>query len=428
MQQGHVTLDAVEITVLDEADHMADLGFLPVVTRIMDETPAERPAPAVLAPRSTTAWTSSSSRFLHNEVLHSVDEATSHVAAMTHHVFEVDDVDAKNDLVADPRLGHRPPHPLHAHQAPRQEAREAAHRSGHPRRRPARQPRRSRSATATSPRSATARSRCSSRRMSRRAACTSTTSSSSSTSTRPRSTRRTCTARAAPPAPAARATSSPSCCPRRSRTSKTLLRKAAITVTPAARHRRRRRAVTALVGDVAAVREARPARRGAAGRRRPVAGRERPAQARRPRRPARRRRSGPRSRPWHRRRLGRRRARHPAQGPVGSSRRDQGARTEAGRGPQPRRPVHGRAARGIRSPGRGQAAAPHGQPRVAVAQQPSRAGLTPRTPEGPADRWSTGPSSCHRLPSAATGNRAEARSGRVPLDLASRSGWLSLWA
>ncbi len=38
-------------------------------------------------------------RFLQNEVLHSVDEATSHVAAMTHHVFEVDDVDAKNDLV-----------------------------------------------------------------------------------------------------------------------------------------------------------------------------------------------------------------------------------------------------------------------------------------------------------------------------------------
>ena len=38
-------------------------------------------------------------RFLQNEVLHSVDEANSHVAAMTHHVFEVDDVDAKNELV-----------------------------------------------------------------------------------------------------------------------------------------------------------------------------------------------------------------------------------------------------------------------------------------------------------------------------------------
>lgn len=33
-------LDAIEITVLDEADHMADLGFLPVVTKILSATPA----------------------------------------------------------------------------------------------------------------------------------------------------------------------------------------------------------------------------------------------------------------------------------------------------------------------------------------------------------------------------------------------------
>ena len=34
------TLARVEITVLDEADHMADLGFLPAVTRLLDQTPA----------------------------------------------------------------------------------------------------------------------------------------------------------------------------------------------------------------------------------------------------------------------------------------------------------------------------------------------------------------------------------------------------
>ena len=39
MKQGYVRLDAIEITVLDEADHMADLGFLPGVTRILDKTP-----------------------------------------------------------------------------------------------------------------------------------------------------------------------------------------------------------------------------------------------------------------------------------------------------------------------------------------------------------------------------------------------------
>ena len=37
--QGHCDLGAVEITVLDEADHMADLGFLPGVKRLLDRTP-----------------------------------------------------------------------------------------------------------------------------------------------------------------------------------------------------------------------------------------------------------------------------------------------------------------------------------------------------------------------------------------------------
>jgi len=40
MRQRLVSLDSVEITVLDEADHMADLGFLPAVTRILDATPS----------------------------------------------------------------------------------------------------------------------------------------------------------------------------------------------------------------------------------------------------------------------------------------------------------------------------------------------------------------------------------------------------
>jgi len=34
------TLSDIQVTVLDEADHMADLGFMPAVTRILDETPA----------------------------------------------------------------------------------------------------------------------------------------------------------------------------------------------------------------------------------------------------------------------------------------------------------------------------------------------------------------------------------------------------
>ena len=40
MDQRACNLGEIEITVLDEADHMADLGFLPAVTRILDATPA----------------------------------------------------------------------------------------------------------------------------------------------------------------------------------------------------------------------------------------------------------------------------------------------------------------------------------------------------------------------------------------------------
>jgi superfamily II DNA/RNA helicase len=39
LDRGACTLGQIEVTVLDEADHMADLGFLPAVTRILDQTP-----------------------------------------------------------------------------------------------------------------------------------------------------------------------------------------------------------------------------------------------------------------------------------------------------------------------------------------------------------------------------------------------------
>jgi superfamily II DNA/RNA helicase len=41
IDQGHCHLGDVEVTVVDEADHMADLGFLPAVRRLLDATPAE---------------------------------------------------------------------------------------------------------------------------------------------------------------------------------------------------------------------------------------------------------------------------------------------------------------------------------------------------------------------------------------------------
>ncbi|MEN2736600.1 DEAD/DEAH box helicase [Microbacterium sp. X-17] len=98
MKQGIVHLDKVEITVLDEADHMADLGFLPTVTRILNATPA-RGQRLLFSATLDNGVDKLVAKFLTNEVLHSVDDATSHVEAMTHHVFEVSDQDAKKDLI-----------------------------------------------------------------------------------------------------------------------------------------------------------------------------------------------------------------------------------------------------------------------------------------------------------------------------------------
>lgn len=98
MKQGFVHLDAVEITVIDEADHMADLGFLPGVTRILNATPAGGQR-LLFSATLDNGVDKLVNRFLQNEVLHSVDEAHSPVAAMTHHVFTLADADAKKDVV-----------------------------------------------------------------------------------------------------------------------------------------------------------------------------------------------------------------------------------------------------------------------------------------------------------------------------------------
>ena len=98
MKQGYVKLDAVEITVLDEADHMADLGFLPVVTRILKTTPTDGQR-LLFSATLDNGVDKLVRQFLHDEVLHSVDEANSPVAAMTHHVFETADLETKKQLI-----------------------------------------------------------------------------------------------------------------------------------------------------------------------------------------------------------------------------------------------------------------------------------------------------------------------------------------
>jgi superfamily II DNA/RNA helicase len=86
--QGALTLDAVEITILDEADHMADMGFLPGVRRIMDRTP--RTGQRMLFSATLDAGVDVIvKRFLTNPVTHSADPALSQIATMSHHIFHV---------------------------------------------------------------------------------------------------------------------------------------------------------------------------------------------------------------------------------------------------------------------------------------------------------------------------------------------------
>jgi superfamily II DNA/RNA helicase len=86
--QGALTLDAVEITILDEADHMADMGFLPGVRRIMDRTP--KSGQRMLFSATLDAGVDVIvKRFLSNPVTHQADSATSQIATMHHHIFHV---------------------------------------------------------------------------------------------------------------------------------------------------------------------------------------------------------------------------------------------------------------------------------------------------------------------------------------------------
>lgn len=98
MRQRVINLDSVAVTVVDEADHMADLGFLPGVTRILAATPAGGQR-MMFSATLDNGVDKLVKRFLHNPVTHSIDEANSPVAEMTHHVFHVAGVQAKKELV-----------------------------------------------------------------------------------------------------------------------------------------------------------------------------------------------------------------------------------------------------------------------------------------------------------------------------------------
>ncbi|SDS91122.1 Superfamily II DNA and RNA helicase [Paraoerskovia marina] len=98
LNQRVLTLDGIEITVLDEADHMADLGFLPGVKRIMARTPkvGQRMLFSATLDNGVDQLVK---LYLNNPVRHSVDDAASAPPKMTHHILAVRDADAKKEVV-----------------------------------------------------------------------------------------------------------------------------------------------------------------------------------------------------------------------------------------------------------------------------------------------------------------------------------------
>jgi superfamily II DNA/RNA helicase len=87
IEQGHCHLGDVEISVLDEADHMADLGFLPVVRRLLDATPPEGQR-LLFSATLDNAVDVLVRRFLTQPAEHAVDPAAA-PAAIVHHLLTV---------------------------------------------------------------------------------------------------------------------------------------------------------------------------------------------------------------------------------------------------------------------------------------------------------------------------------------------------
>ena len=97
LRQHKLSLEDVEIAVLDEADEMADMGFLPAVERILVQV---RPGGQRMLFSATLDHGVDAvvKRFLKDPKIHEVDSATQHVDLMTHHIFRTTQA-AKHDLV-----------------------------------------------------------------------------------------------------------------------------------------------------------------------------------------------------------------------------------------------------------------------------------------------------------------------------------------
>ena len=89
IERGAVELGDVRIAILDEADHMAEMGFLPEITSILDLLPegGQRLLFSATLDRGVDGLVE---RYLTDAVTHSADDAQASITTMAHHVLLVD--------------------------------------------------------------------------------------------------------------------------------------------------------------------------------------------------------------------------------------------------------------------------------------------------------------------------------------------------
>ncbi|GGQ91298.1 DEAD/DEAH box helicase [Streptomyces flaveolus] len=92
IDRGDCRLNQVAITVLDEADQMADMGFMPQVTALLDQVRPEgqRMLFSATLDRNVDRLVR---RYLTDPVVHSVDPSAGAVSTMEHHVLHVHGAD-----------------------------------------------------------------------------------------------------------------------------------------------------------------------------------------------------------------------------------------------------------------------------------------------------------------------------------------------
>ena len=116
IERGDCRLDQVAITVLDEADQMADMGFMPQVTALLKqvEPDGQRMLFSATLDKNIDRLVK---MFLTDPVVHSVDPSAGAVTTMEHHVLHVADETDKKAVATQDRRPRRPGDPVRGHQA-----------------------------------------------------------------------------------------------------------------------------------------------------------------------------------------------------------------------------------------------------------------------------------------------------------------------